>query len=289
MPFALIHGLSGCGLSEPIYVQGANTQSSFYTDGPSITAAAGFLATLCELDGLALERRGKIRRGLDIQSTNGFSLFIHCYERCAGKVAFNAGTENYAAKQDKLINPPVPLETFTADIQFSLVFEFSGSLPGSQDKLDDLLNARTRRFNGGSITSNIMITQLSEKESAIYLRRYPANQVVDRCDLQLTQWEQMIDYVGFFENPISKKKNLRLHSGIYYLHQTGYQLLEEPCEREGALLNGDTVCEHAYCEPIINLAGLEYSTRTKTFADLHLWQWVEHVQTRSVYLSTQKL
>ncbi len=284
MPIALIHGLSIHNHAMPIFSQGVNTENSFYTDGPSITAAYGFINMLSDLEGFCppLKKVGRVRKGITIK---GFSFFIHHYQRDIGKVAFNSGTANYVATEDKLINPPIPLETYTADMNFSLIIDYTGSLPGD---LNNLLNARTRRFNGGTILNEIMISDLNEDELVKYFKSNAASQIIDRSDLAITDWNEMMKYLAFYQNPETKKRDLRLHSGVFYAHQTGYQLLEAPCQREGALFNGNEECEHAYCEPIINLAEIQHTTHLKSFSDLHFWHKEENIEARTITLTTFK-
>lgn len=284
MPYALIHAVTDDDCWQPIQVQGSNAESSFYTDGPSITAVAGFVAMLLDLDGLAAARKGKIRRGVDITS-GGFSFFLHGYHRQIGKMAYNSATANYVGNFDSLINPPVPVETYSADLSFCLVIQYRGTLP-DKDEMLTVLNARSRRFNGGVICNELMITDIDEQQLKKYFAQHNASQVTDQRDLGLTSWSDMLERVSFFEEPSSKKKTLRLHEGAYYIHQTGYQLLELPCERHGALLYGDQPCLHAYCEPVINLAGLQHTTHFQSFDDLHLWRWQEDLDQRTVMLTT---
>ena len=130
MPFALIHGVNPYNEKQiPLHAQGVNTENSFYTDGPSITAAYGFVNMLSELEGMAFIKKGKMSYGIDIK---GIAFFIHGYDRAEGKASFNSGTVNYIATEDKLINPPVPLETYTADMTFSIVIEYVGRLPSDR-------------------------------------------------------------------------------------------------------------------------------------------------------------
>lgn len=284
MPFALVHSLSAKGKRQPLFAQGVNTENSFYTDGPSITAAAGFVNMLCELEPMRYTMKGKNKLGI---KNKGFSLFIHSYERSEGKVAFNSGTANYVPTLDKLINPPVPVEIFTADISFSIIIEYEGRLPGNQEQLDLVLNCQTRRFNGGTILDDLMISPIDDDEMRDYFTFHKANQILDRSDLNITDWNTLLEYIAFYENPETKKRDLKRHNGVFYAHQTGFQLLEEPCEREGALLNQNDVCQHAYCEPIINLAELQHTTHLQSLNDLSLWHWQENTETRTVILTTK--
>lgn len=286
MPFALIHGVSDKHeFPVPVRAEGVNTENSFYTDAPSITAVQGFLGMLSELEGMVF-RKIPVKKGIKI---DGFAFFIHGYERHQGMQGFSSGIINYVSTEDKLINAPVPLEVFMADMSFSIIIQYQGRLPND---LDEILNARTRRFNGGSIMNDIMITDIDDEKITEFFKRHKANQVIDRSELGLTSWESMLDYVAFFENPETKKRDLRKHSGVYYLHQTGYQLLEDPQIREGALLlNGHQPtpqnCKHAYCEPVINLAELRHTNQMGELKNLSLWRRVEDIQTRTVILQAQ--
>lgn len=280
MSIAIINSVE----NTPLFAQGVNTENSFYTDCPSITAAAGFVSMIADLDGLQFVKRGKIKSGIKI---NGFALFIHEYKRSDSKVAFNSGTSNYSSTEDKLINAPVPLEIFNAKMQFSIVIDYDGSIDQSSDELDDLLNYKTRRFNGGSIINNIMINCVDESQLIDYFKRHKANQVIDRSDLNITTFDELLEYIAFHENPETKRRDLKLHSGVFYAHQTGYQLLEDPKQREGALLNGDEQCDHAYCEPVINIAQLQHTSKIKQFSDLSLWQWQENAENKSIVLKNK--
>lgn len=255
----------------PIFAQGVNTENSFYTDAPSITAAAGFVNMLSDLDGM---------QSIKI---NGFALFIHDYKRSESKVAFNSATAFYLNKND-LVNPPVPLELFNADMRFSIIIDYEGSLPFTGAELEDLLNYKTRRFNGGTVINDIMINDVNESEMADYFKRNQATQVIDKSNLNITTFEQIIEYMAFYKNPVTGKRDVRLHNGVFYAHQVGYQLLEDPTTRNGSLLNGDDKCKHAYCEPIINLAELVHTSKLKGFDDLSLWSWEENAENKTILL-----
>ena len=289
MPYALIHGVGAAeDIRVPLQAQGVNTENSFYTDGPSITAAYGFVNMLSELEGMPFHKKGKRRLGVDIK---GIAFFIHYYDRSEGKVAFNSGTSNYIAIEDKLTNPPVPLETYTADMAFSMVIDYIGSLPADRAYLEQTLNARTRRFNGGTIMNDIMITDLNNGMLREHFQRHKASQVIDRSDLCITCWDDMLEYLSFYENPETKKRDVRRHSGVFYAHQTGYQLLEMPTKRQGSLLfgSGDKVCEHAYAEPIINLAELQHTTYLTELSDLKFWRWHNDQDARIIILTSNNL
>lgn len=283
MPFALIHGLSDKhSYPVPLRADGVNTENSFYTDAPSITAVQGFLGMLSELDGMAF-RKIPVKKGIKIE---GFAFFIHGYDRHVGMQGFSSGIYNYVSTEDKLINAPVPLEVFMADMSFSIIIQYEGRLPAN---LEVLLNARTRRFNGGTVMNDIMISDVDDEKITDFFKRHKANQVLDRSDLALTTWESMLEYVAYYENPETKKRDVKKHPGIYYLHQTGYQLLEAPQVREGALVYGDKICKHAYCEPVINLAELQHTNKMGSLKTLPLWRRVEDAKTQSIILKAQSI
>ena len=146
MSIALIHCIDKNNHHTPICSNGVNTENSFYTDCPSITAAAGFIKMVSDLDGI----------DIDIAS---FAFLLHEYNRDSGKVAFNSRSSFYVSKESDLINPPVPLEAYTANLTFSIIIQYNGQLPNSTE-LDDILNYRTKRFNGGTINEDLMITNI---------------------------------------------------------------------------------------------------------------------------------
>ena len=282
MSYALIHGINLENAQfEPLFAQGVNTENSFYTDGPSITAVQGFVNALTDLPGLKYERKGRFFSGIKI---NGIAFIIHHYERNVGKVAFKSGTSNYINEKDQQ-NPPVPTELFSAEMRFSIIIDFDGKLPQEND-VDDIVNASTRRFNGGEIMNDIMLSTISDEILTKYLKRFKGNQVVDRSDLCLTTWDEMFEYIGFFENIETKRRDIRKHDGIYYAHQTGFMLLEAPKKRKGALLFNEAPCRHAYCEPVINLAQLKHTTHISSVSDICFWKWHEDLASKTVTLSS---
>ena len=274
MSVALIHCVDNVNHHAPICSNGANTENSFYTDCPSVTAAAGFVQMISELD------------GIDVDIT-GFAFLLHGYHRDCGKVSFNSSSRFYLEKEADLINPPVPLETFTANLTFSIIIQYNGQLP-VQAKLDDILNYRTKRFNGGTIDNDLMITNIDNDDYFNFFNKFPANYVIDRSDLNITDWESMLEYVAFYQDDNGNKKNKKLHNGIFYAHQTGYQLLEDPILRSGSLFNLNEPCDHAYCEPVINLAELKYATKIQDLENLPFWRWNQDLNAQTIILTTTK-
>ena len=266
--------------NEPIDVLGMNIDESFFTNAPSMRAAFGFAINLAELDGLKYFSKGMIKKGIKI---NRVALLIHDFKRDVGTVGFTSATRNYINAKDTQ-NPPRPVEIGTATGKFSVVIDYDGKLP-DHESLDCILNGMTSRFNGGSVVNYLNIMPIDDSLLVEYLSKFKAWQVVDRSDLNLTTFEEMLEYVSFYKNTINGKKDLKRHRGVYYMHQTGYQLLEEPINRTGALSVNGKECKHAYCDPIINMAELKHSREINGCEDLCFWKRLSNVQEKTSYIS----
>ena len=271
MSYALIHGIDLYDeTKQPLNITGVNTENSFYTDCPAITACAGFVNALSELCNIKVK---------------GFAFFIHNYNRNIGKCAFNSPSIKNSGIEDKMVNPPVPLELFTANMQCSIVIEYDQSLP---DDLDSKINAKTNRFNGGFIVNDVMISEIDDLSLSEYFTQYHANQVIDCSYLNITTWAEMLEYIAFYRNDVTNRFIDRKHDRIYYSHQVGYQLLNTPIVKGGALLKNNKVCKHAYCEPVINLARLESTRLLKPLSEFQLWNWNTDLNTQTITLTMQK-
>ncbi|UKA04962.1 hypothetical protein [Photobacterium damselae] len=285
MSLALICGSNiKTGNNEPIDVLGLNIDESFFTNAPSIRAAFGFAQNLTELDGLKYIAKGMVKKGIKI---NRVALLLHDFKRDVGTVGFTSATMNYINSKDTK-NPPRPLETGTATGKFSLVIDYDGKLPDHKT-LDCILNGVTARYNGGTVLNYIDIVAIDDLKLTEYLSKFKAWQVVDRSDLKLTTFKEMLEYVSFYKNEVSGKMDLKRHSGIFYMHQTGYQLLEDPVKRVGAVSVDGNECKHAYCEPIINIAELKHSRWIGGCDDLCFWERVSNKEKRTSVLTRCQL
>ena len=278
MSIALICGsnIKTC-VVEPIAVSDLNIEDSFFTDAPSIRAAFGFAENIFKMCGSG----GALASNLRV---NSVALLIHDFKRDVGTVAYAAATINYINQKDTQ-NPPRPVEARAATAKVSIVVDYDGELPDAFD-IENAVNGVTARYNGGVVDNFINVKPVDDAGLIEYLTRYRAWQVVDRSDLKLTTFGEMLEYVAFYKNPRSGSKDLKKHEGVFYLHQTGYQLLEEPTHREGSLTFNGKECRHAFCEPIINVAGMEYSSSIGGVDNLCFWRWVYDVDKNTANLTT---
>lgn len=286
MAIAIISGLNyERGYLEPIKVVGANTEDSFFTDAPSITAINGFVYALGERETLKQSGVGILKKGITI---NGFSVLLHDFERYGCNKGYfykgyNSSAHAYQNEKD-LMNPPRPIETVTATMAVSIVIEYEGRLPTKDVLLDDINNT-TLKLAGGTIQNDVMITDVSDETFSAFCRKNRAYQVTDRADLNITSWEQILEYVSATENPETKKFE-RKHSGLFYAHQTGIQLLEEPSFKKGVIIGDEEVYKHAYCDPIINLAELKAVNAAEGTRQLSMWKRVCDETTNTITLTT---
>lgn len=284
MSLAIICGYDANTLeSEPLNIIDLNIEDSFFTDAPSVRAAFGFAMSLSELGGLKYSKKGMVVKGIKIK---GVSCIIHDFKRDVGTVGFVSGTQNYITEKDTS-SPPRPLEVKSAKAKVSLIIDYDGKLP-DLESLDSLLNGKTARFNGGVILNNLQIKPIDDDALLTYISMHNGWQIVDRADLNITEIDIMARHVSTFVDPFTGEK-VRPFDGVFYIHQTGYQLLEEPVFRKGTLLFGEKECKHAFCEPILNIAEIKHSKWINSCDDLCFWKRVSNKNNRTTVLTAVEL
>ena len=282
MSVALICGANlKTGASEPLNIQGMNIEDSYLTDAPSITAAVGFAYHLATIDGMKFEAKGLQTVGVRI---NSVALIIHDLTRDIGLTGYsNAG---YKPPAKELFNPTRPIEIKKAAAKISILIDYDGRLPpdvGVGVGRDLALNRTTARYGGGVVLNDLRISEVSDTTLVDYLGRYMGRMVCDRSDLNITSLNEMLTYVARYGSDRSKK-----YDGVFYIHQSGYQMLENPQVRSGSLEFDGKVCKHAFCNPILNLVELVNSSNIKTIGDVCFWERVSNTHQKTSILKSVK-
>jgi len=278
MPFALIHTTNRFNDKAPLHVSDMNAEDSFYTECPSLTAVSGFVNELLETESLKHQEMGFVSTGID---SVGFTVLIHHYNTNNGVKSYQEGGQGVSSKN--MITARMPINLRTSELRFSIFIEYNGILPSDSEQLFNEINRKAWRFAGGFIDAEIMITHIDDEELLKFTKYNRGYVVTDRSDLNITTYDELIPYIA----PI-REREYREHDGLFYAHQTGYQLLETPTHREFVNDYNDEVCEHAFAEPIINLAELIHTRNIQSVNDLETWKWNECAETNAVFLSTKQ-
>jgi len=260
-----------------IEVSDCNLESSHLTVSFPLTATAGFV------EAMFLELKNQLDEELgygtgDQIDYDAFAVYLHQYQMYRGitknPLALCKGSGG-KPNDNKILDPPITPE-IKGRVCFSLIirvsYDDSHHISPVQEGLADILPIM--RFAGGDIFSwggrsytlnkrndlsgNSILCPFFDtfKETVSALKRLPYGWFIkDRGDIlheaEGDKLQTMLDAVAFF--PEKEEGYTRKHSGWLYATCTGYQLIEEPGERNGRRFDE---YPHAYCEPVHSLAEL---------------------------------